>query len=373
MNCATAHLECPYETISWSTAELQESLPPQIEENSPSEPSSNGASHTPTVSSSSRSPSSINLIPPPYTQRSPDFESGLNLVHLELLYWWSTNLFKSFVFTAEVDQSYADTCVNYGLRFPFLMRQILATSALNLSIERPDHKAFYHQHATKLQSEALASFTATLQTIDETNVVAVFLGSSLVGMHSFCETFTFREENFNHTLDALLRSMSLLRGTRAVIGGWWQFLCASEIGVILKIAHDKRQLAIDQQSSIRELEELIEEADISQKTKDTYKHTVEELALLFATQQNLTDAESSQSANMIFGWLVVVGKEYTDLLSARRAEALIILAHYAVVLHQRRNFWAIGDAGKYLIEAIDAHLGQHWDRWLAWPRAIVSM
>lgn len=328
--------------------------------------------HTPAVSSSTRSPSSVNLIVPPYTQRSPDLDSSLNLVHLELLYWWSTTLFRSFVFGFETPQSYADTCVSYGLRFPFVMRHILAISALNLSIERPEHRDFYHQHAFQLQSEALATFTATLQTIDETNVVAVFLGSSLLGMHSFCETFTFREDNFNHTLDALLRSMSLLRGTRAVIGGWWEFLLRSEIGHILQLGHDKRQLAIDQKCSLGDLEDLINEADISQGSKETYKTVIEELGLLYATQQTLTVAESSQSANLIFGWLVVVGKDYTDLLSARRAEALIILAHYAVILHKRRNFWAIGDAGKYLVEAIDAHLGQHWDRWLAWPRAVVS-
>ena len=88
-------------------------------------------------------------------------------------------------------------------------------------------------------------------------------------------------------------------------------------------------------------------------------------------QKNLTEPDVSQSANMIFGWLVIVGKEYTDLLSARRPEALIILSYYAVVLHKRRNFWAIGDAGRFLVNAIDIHLGRHWDRWLTWPRNMV--
>ena len=251
------------------------------------------------------------------------------------------------------------------------MRQILATSALHLSIIRPEQRQFYHQHAQQLQTEALAGFSTVVERLDETNVLPAFLVSSLIGLHAFCETFVFRNDNFNDTLDAVLSSINLLRGIRLVIGSWWEYLRQSELKPILDRASAKRAESKHQQDYLADLETLVSHADISEASMKTYQDAIEELRNLFASQATLTEDEGHQ-ANMVFAWPVTVPSGYIDLLSARRPEALIVLAYYAAVLHVRRDFWAVGDAGKYLIDAIGAHLGKHWDEWLAWPRSILA-
>lgn len=294
------------------------------------------------------------------------------MLHLELMYWWSTELHKSFLMSNTSPETYADTCIRHGLRFPFLMRQILATSALNMSLIKPEQRNFYHQHATQLQSEALAAFNSILESLNESNILPAFLASSLIGIHVFCDTFSFRDNNFNNTLDSLLSCIHLIRGVRSIIGGWWEYLISSELSPILIIAHENRQRMLDKHYPLDDLEKLIRNTDISTASREVYAEVIKELAPLFASQAELSEPDAAQSANMIFAWLVTVPKEYVDLLSARRPEALIILSYYAVILHQRRGFWAIGDAGRFLVDAIGVHLGQHWDQWLVWPRSMIS-
>ena len=303
-------------------------------------------------------------------------DTELNMLHLELIHHWSNGLYKSFLLSGDSSsQIYVDTCIKHGLRHPFLMRQILATSALHISIERPDQRAFYHQHANQLQSDALAGFNTILQGLDESNILAAFLVSSLIGTHVFCETFLFREathDTFNSTLDSLIGCINLLRGIRSIISDWWSFLCESELGSVLMSANEQRDAYKQASNEIGVLNQMVDAADIGIPSREAYKKTIQELEKVFAAQSQLDDLQASTSANMVFSWLVLVPKEFVELLSARRPEALVILSYYAVVLHHRRKFWAINDAGEYLIPGIGSHLGRHWDQWLAWPRQVIA-
>ncbi|KAJ9659164.1 hypothetical protein H2198_003306 [Neophaeococcomyces mojaviensis] len=304
------------------------------------------------------------------SETTPPASGEFNVVHLELLYFWSTESHRSFMVSSAAPLVYADTCIRQGLRHPFLMQQILATSALHLSIERPSQKTFYRHHATQLQATALAEFKTILQKLDESNIVSAFLFSSLVGLHVFCDTFSSGETDFNQVLDSLISCINLLRGVRSIIGGWWTYLLTTELSPILTVAADKRQAGEDNPYPLRDLADLIAEADIGAASREAYQETLKELERGFADQVQLSADEGATTANMIFAWLVIVPKEYVELLSQRRPEALIILSHYAVLLHYRRHFWAIGDSGKFLVEGITSHLGKHWEKWLTWPKSI---
>lgn len=47
------------------------------------------------------------------------------------------------------------------------------------------------------------------------------------------------------------------------------------------------------------------------------------------------------------------------------------LAYYGVLLHLARDYWTVGDAGEYLIEAITGYLGSSWADWLRWPNEVL--
>lgn len=366
INCKTAQLKCPYEKVTDTVERTKSAVVSAASSPGPALHNSN----TPTLSAASRSPART-LATSGIIAHSDD-GSDLNLLHLELLHWWSSGQYKSYIFSGDVPEIYASTCIHYGLKFPFLMRQILSTSALNLSIVRPEQREFYHRHASQLQSEAAAEFNSIILKLDETNILPAFLVSSLIGLHNFTDTFTFREDNFSRTLDGLLGCIHLMRGIKSIISGWWEVLLESDLKPMLTSATTKRRTGRSIAHRFDDLNKLVREADISTATRSMYEEAIKKLGDLMGAQMELNDVQISESSNMIFAWLVVVPQGYVDNLSARRPEALVILAYYAVVLHYRRSFWAVGDSGEYLINSISAHLGRHWDEYLAWPRSMLE-
>ena len=69
----------------------------------------------------------------------------------------------------------------------------------------------------------------------------------------------------------------------------------------------------------------------------------------------------------VIAWPVMIPEEYIHALHMRRPEALVILAHYAVLLHKYRQLWIFGDGGRFLIESICDFFGADWEGWLEWP------
>ena len=71
-------------------------------------------------------------------------------------------------------------------------------------------------------------------------------------------------------------------------------------------------------------------------------------------------------------WLTQISPIYVEQLDQRRPEALVILAHFAVLLHRAADNWFIGDLGSQLIHRINSQLGAHWEEWLAWPNSMLQ-
>lgn len=75
---------------------------------------------------------------------------------------------------------------------------------------------------------------------------------------------------------------------------------------------------------------------------------------------------------MIFSWTMLVESGFTAVLGRMRAEALVVLAYYAVLLHYGRGLWQVGDVGTYLLDMIERYLGPEWDKWMRVPREMVA-
>jgi hypothetical protein len=85
-----------------------------------------------------------------------------------------------------------------------------------------------------------------------------------------------------------------------------------------------------------------------------------------------SDAEGRPSINAILTWPVILCQGFTDLLRQREPHALVILAHYAALVHCRRDLWMCGDGGQFLVNLISQNLGDEWADWLIWPNQVVS-
>jgi len=294
----------------------------------------------------------------------------VNMLHMELLHHLSHVAF--------VAQPAFDAIVQHAVESPYLMHQCLAISALHLSTLRPTQQELYSHQASELQTRGLSLFNNLPSSDNSQNPISVFLYSSLLGLHVLFDTLLYRPTDFSLFVDRFVNYLHIHRGTSTVAKGGWTLLQNSEIGSLLPSVHVHNN--VPEGNEFFELKTLMQAADLSQASISTCLQAIERLQWVFDRSPDLhkKDVERAEEwsddgqSDLLFAWPITVSSEYTELLSQRRPEALAVLAHWAVLLHRKRNFWVLNDGGRYLIESISRHLGAYWEHWLALPISVLQ-
>ncbi|PYI22742.1 hypothetical protein BO99DRAFT_399825 [Aspergillus violaceofuscus CBS 115571] len=281
---------------------------------------------------------------------------------------------------------------------PYLLNELLALAATHLSIIRPPtQRTWYRYHAKQLQTHAVRSFQTTTTTGEKAtdpaaSTPARFLFSSILGLHMLCETLIFREGNFTVFFDAFIHYLRLQQGVRAVIGGQWRALTMNpRFGPALGAAeaqlqqgsprdesgsyshhHDEHNLLLER--ACNDLLTRIGQAKLGAAVTATHRHAIEALQLAVHASASFPSSESSSSSVPypgvtstigVFAWPASISTGFIDLLALRSPDALVVLAHYGVLLHAHRRQWFLSDGGQYLIESIRVYLGPDWSEWMA--------
>lgn len=109
-----------------------------------------------------------------------------------------------------------------ALSAPYLMHQLLACGALQLSILKPEQRQSYHYHATCLQNFALNNFTNHTSRLEGLDSITAFLFAALLGLHMLCDTLVFREGSFETFLGRFVQYVRLHSGVRTIAAeGRW--------------------------------------------------------------------------------------------------------------------------------------------------------
>jgi hypothetical protein len=270
--------------------------------------------------------------------------------------------------------------LKYAFAHPFLLHQLLAVSALHFSTLRPAQESFYRDEATRLQSQALGLFNGSIQDLNSQTIIPAFLFSSLLGLATFFVTF---HEPPSEAVDwvyfeTVVQSIRLLQGVRAILHGWWPFLIASDIkDVIEEASHRNLEWNDDATKHLEAFRaHVIQSPGLTEHEASVCDEATKLLvwAYKFAFPSGLDPSSPSRdeaAARHATAWLVVVPAAYTDLLVQRRPEALLILGHFAVILHRLRASWNVGGAGQHLLSVVEYHLEESWHTALSWPRLYI--
>ncbi|KAJ5628574.1 hypothetical protein N7490_010802 [Penicillium lividum] len=214
---------------------------------------------------------------------------------------------------------------------------------------------------------ALSIFNTMKPEVNMNSCIAVFMFSSLMGIYMLCDTLVFRSGTFDDFLESFTQYVRVHQGVRAVVGGSWDYLRQTELAPFLNIADSLQEASNSALKEFENLLSLIKSVDMEESTSKAYHHAIISLQGVMAAAKT-----TSSSPSVIIAWPVIVSADYNDLLSRHQPEALVILAHYAVLLHSRRDHWIFGDGGRYIIESINIFLGPAWVTWLSWPNEILQ-
>lgn len=268
------------------------------------------------------------------------------------------------------------------------MYEILAIAALHLSRLRTagGQAKFYQDEAAVLQTHAISLFNGAHKADDDDlvgteNCVPMFFFSAFLGVHMLADVAAPGNNNNTTTtngnfLDRFVVYMDIHRGVRAITSHSWQFLCQTDLQPLLQMHAGAAAPGAQahQPETPREcdgLRKLLESADMSPSPLKACEDAVGHLQWVFDSERQRT-ASRTASIGLVNAWPILVSAGFTDLLLKRVPEALVILAHYAVLLHTHRGVWVVADSGRLLVEFITEYLGMYWKHWLAWPNSVLE-
>ena len=101
-----------------------------------------------------------------------------------------------------------------------------------------------------------------------------------------------------------------------------------------------------------------------------YSDAVSQLKL--AWQKTHGTANTLTAWDAVHIWPALVSTEYLNLLEDRRPGALILLAHYCLLLEQSQSLWYMDGCAGRLLSFVCLHLDQKWHHWIEQPLQYIS-
>ncbi|KAL1904266.1 hypothetical protein Sste5344_010016 [Sporothrix stenoceras] len=294
-------------------------------------------------------------------------EPPVNVTHAELAFHFSMA-----TTSPELDASLVEmgnqVVVREAIKSPFLLYECLAVSARHLSILHPDRQDFFMRQSVQLQTKAIAMFNAT-ESVDESNCVASVLFSSILNRHALIDVLANRDGDFFSFVDRFVQSVLLQKGIRVVSKEAWPQLLESDLRPIMKWATPDRDIGTvgHHCDELRRLISLT--AALEPSEKEACRGAIHYLQLAFDSVTNPTPGKSAHQ--IVYVWGIFLPDVFCALLKAHRPEAIAVMAWYAVLLHQSRDNWQVGDAGVFMLNSIGDFLGPEWAHWLEWPFAML--
>ena len=304
-------------------------------------------------------------------------EPPLNLEHIELVHHFSTAVCSTLSPNPASQEIWRTATVKTAINHPFLMHLIFALSAMHICVVEPDRSPYFHRRATEYHTQAVAGCVPELAKINADNWDAVFIFTALNGFYVLADPTRSNVSTLDEYLSGYLHTVELLRSIRSLLQeNAGDRMIHSRLWPIIVSGLETSKPLPFSTTSDKEMPHGIASLLSHLRTSDhldsvsvkCYEHALRGLHPIFADYGNSEECSFRQ----LMAWPCAVLDPFIECLQRRRPEALVILSYYAILLHYYRHWWAIGDTGTHLVNAIYSSLGPEWQHWLEWPRLSVE-
>jgi len=115
----------------------------------------------------------------------PALPANFTMLDLEILHHWTARSVESFVDFDTCIELFKVTVVEMGFEFPFLMHEILALTAIHMSIVKPQKAAIYRLASDTHLATALSLFQPEITNLSLLNCHACWAFSTMVFTHAW--------------------------------------------------------------------------------------------------------------------------------------------------------------------------------------------
>ncbi len=309
------------------------------------------------------------------------YDSDWSADDLDLLEHFKNSTYLDVGHNSESRQLWKTTIPLLACSHSFLKHGILASSALHLAYLNPPERQRYRLTAASHQNRALPAFRSAISNANENNGNALLAFSQLLIIHCFAS-----EEQDEDLLlvrgkheSALPDWLHIIRGNCTIFKTVWQFIKNGPLTPLKMEGIDREHLAPvpENPEYAQRLGGLL--AAISSPGKNRIVRKVTEGSIsplpgaLAELSRAFSEAQAARSRSVftmwtaIYIWPVQVSQGYLDLLRNSDPAALILLAHYCILLEPLESHWYMSGYSKRLLSRIYNQLGQEWRQWLHWP------
>lgn len=263
--------------------------------------------------------------------------------------------------------------VSLGFKHDFLLRGILAVTAVHLAYIHPDKRAVYDLQASTHQSIALASFQDTLAHVDGSNCHAIFAFSCLI----IVMTFASRKDKASDFQTDVLQWFYLLRGASIVLQMHQESIQCSFLKPLLDEMHFNENIAAHSIPDTDKITDLFAVCGKRQHNRDVsqaYTLAIHSLLTGFI-QASVLKSRNEGTVLSSFVWPINLPPKFLDLLGEEQPEALVVLAHYAILIYwgeDESDNWFLGGWARYMLDTIRELVPQEWHEHLIWPDSIIK-
>jgi hypothetical protein len=298
----------------------------------------------------------------------------------------------------------------------FLIHHILAVASL--------HLGRLHGHGTERRTmmnvaaaqmnKGLARFRPALENVNAENAAALFASSTLTAVYFFRTstvdidelrasvpngTIIPSQDVVDRMFNCVLRVIWGLRGTLAVLIPGWNHILGGKLQHIAnrdwwppdRLPATKR--AIEEDRRLAKIETLWQHQHYTPASNiDSLSSALFFLRESFGLVSQLTLEKSEYPSSTsicysvddvtvgnlkdrgaIFFWATRISRNFITLLEQKNREALVIMAHYAILPGRVRNTWWLEGLGANMITAVAVALGQENWHLIEWPVQVVGV
>jgi hypothetical protein len=250
------------------------------------------------------------------------------------------------------------------MRHPFLMHGILALSALHLAVTNQDDMREHYIRASKAhQNQAVVGLSRLAGKLKPSHCNAAFTLSNIMMIFSFALPEIIGQTPGQSPLDDLYEVFLATRESVDVLASTADWIGDGELKPLLQ--YDKAQPKMPDTSRLAIMSLAQMNANLARKDphhdKELYDTTIKHLGYSLDKV-----ARGGETIIVAFQWIFQVPSEYMELYRQREPFALVILAHYAVIIHFLRRHWWMGEWGLRLVREIGQHLDANWRNSITW-------
>lgn len=318
-----------------------------------------------------------------------------------LLRHFESSTIKSMSYGTVPQQAWCVAIPDLVLKHNFVLRGVLAVTALHLStsLEHADAQDEYRNLAAAELNAGLAQYITEVRRVTSDNTEALFAFSTAISLFASFQATTECEnllgsihlnstqKTITRAVQTISRGLRTLRGVKVILVPGWAKLRDGPLRSVVQreswsAANSIAEIHLDKDRRLQGLESMWSNQHRSYHDYfDTLRQAWQHLRGSFALVWRLIDTSSSDPSNIgpsfdwtsIFHWPVQCSLEFIFLLEQQCIEAWVLLAHYAILQAEVKGLWWLKSSATNIVTTAALIIGTNNWGWITWPAANIGV